>query len=159
MDSNDCISHESGDRNVLGGDATPSPVGDGPGQGEPSRRTALECLNAELAILDRPLEENGVEVYDEPPLASRWRRAGATLGLFMLLAGATSFGLARWSTPAIANEAAPSAPVAVAAPPTAAPRPAAPSPAGSPPAAPAVAGHGPRHHHHHHHHHHSAFRR
>jgi hypothetical protein len=153
MDSNDWISHEPGDRNVLGGDPTPTPVGEGPADREPSLRTALECLNAELAILDRPLEDD-VEYYDDPPLASRWRRAGATLGLFMLLAGATTFGLARWSTPAIANEAVPSAPLAVAAAPTAAPGPAAPSQAG--PATPAVAARAPRHHHHHHHH---AFRR
>lgn len=165
MDSNDWISHEPGDRNILGGDGTPTPVGEGPGEGEQSRRTALERFNAELAVLDRPLEDD-IEYYDDPPPVSRWRRAGATLGLFMMLGGVTSFAVARWSSPAIANEADPSTPVAVATtapvtvpPGTAAPEPATPGTPAPAPAAAAVAARAPRHHHHHHHHHHYAFRR
>jgi hypothetical protein len=51
-----------------------------------ARRTTLETFNDEMAVLDRPLE-NEVEYVDEAPQPSRWRGvalfAGIVLGLGM----------------------------------------------------------------------------
>ena len=145
-------------------------------------RTTLDRLNAELAIFDRPLEDD-VEYYDDPPPRRLWQRIGATLGAFTLLGAVAGFAVTHWSSPAAATEVSPRAPLAAPAPvalPPSAPPAAVPAavaetddeaaPDTAPDLAPAVgparsrgdwtilqpAGsrhqHGRAHHHHHHHH-------
>jgi hypothetical protein len=95
------------------------------------RRTTLEAFNEEMAVLDRPLE-NEVEYYDETPPA-KGRKLGALAGA-MLVLGAAGFLLlsrASGSTPA-------TPPLAIAAPAAPAPSPApVATPVAPAPAAPA----------------------
>ena len=101
------------------------------------RKTTLETFNDEMAILDRPLE-NDVEYYDEKP-PSRWR------GMRSILVGVIAIGAASGlvfvkmrSSNAAASTAAATAPAAPAVLPSAAiaaaPAPAAPAPAAAVPA-------------------------
>lgn len=57
------------------------------------RRTTLESFNAELAVLDRPLEGE-IEYYDEPPRRSR-RSIGTMVGLVGMLGSVAAFALTR----------------------------------------------------------------
>jgi len=66
------------------------------------RRTTLECFNEELAVLDRPLE-NEVEYYDDPPPPSPWRWAGGIAGAAVLLGVAAGFLLTRQPSVALAS--------------------------------------------------------
>ena len=99
------------------------------------RKTTLETFNDEMAVLDRPLE-NDVEYYDEKP-PSRWR--GITSALFGVVVIGAASGLvfvkmrssnaapaqAAASAPAPAPVATPSAAIALAPAPAPAPTPAA----------------------------------
>jgi hypothetical protein len=38
------------------------------------RRSTLETFNEEMALLDRPLENDEIEYYDEEPPPRRWPR-------------------------------------------------------------------------------------
>jgi hypothetical protein len=49
-----------------------------------TRRSTIERFNDELAVLDRPLE-NEVEYYDDPPTRAPWRRLMAVAGGAVLL--------------------------------------------------------------------------
>ncbi len=75
-------------------------------------RTTLDRFNAELAILDRPLEDD-IEYYDDPRPRRLWQRIGATLGAFTLLGAVAAFAVTRWSSPAAATEAVPRAALSV----------------------------------------------
>ena len=66
---------------------------DGEGQPPRPRRNTLECFNAELAVLDRPLESD-IEYYDEPPRRSR-RWLGTVVGLVGMLGSFAAFALTR----------------------------------------------------------------
>jgi len=99
------------------------------------RKTTIETFNDELAVLDRPLE-NDVEYYDEKP-PSRWPKItsvlfgvvviGAASGLVFVKMRSSNAAPAQAAAPAPAV-ATPSAPIAVA--PAPAPTPvAAPTPA------------------------------
>src|SRR5262245_55215824 len=100
------------------------------------RKTTLETFNDELAVLDRPLE-NDVEYYDEKP-PSHWRGVtsvlfgvvviGAASGLVFVKMRSSNAAPAQAAAPAPAPAATPSAPIAVAPAPAPAPA-AAPTPA------------------------------
>jgi hypothetical protein len=94
------------------------------------RRDSLETFNLEMAPLDRPIEGE-VEYEDEPP--SRWRQAGALVGivLFVGLAGALLIARQQSKAATRTEKAQQQAPAA------AAPAPAAPVAAAAQPAAPA----------------------
>jgi hypothetical protein len=122
MDGN-WSSRDGGDSSEVGADTMPG-LGDPlPGGSGRLRRTTLDQLNAELAVLDRPLEDE-VEYYDDPPPNRTWRRVGTALGAFLFLGVGALFAIARWSPPAVADEAVQSSRLVV---PAAAPPPAAPS--------------------------------
>ena len=59
------------------------------------RRTTLETFNDEMAVLDRPLE-NDVEYFDEKPPAKR-RRFGAIAGGVLVLGAVASLLFSRGS--------------------------------------------------------------
>ena len=71
---------------------------DGDGQHPRVRRTTLESFNAELAVLDRPLEGE-IEYYDDPPRRSR-RWVGTVVGLVGMLGSVAAFALTRHPTTA-----------------------------------------------------------
>ena len=93
------------------------------------RKTTIETFNDELAVLDRPLQ-NDIEYYDEKP-PSRWRGVtsvlfgvvviGAASGLVFVKMRSSNAAPAQASAPAPAPVATPSA--AIAAAPTPAPAP------------------------------------
>src|SRR5262245_59285362 len=95
---------------------------------DPTRRphSTLETFNLEMAPLNRPIEGD-VEYEDEPP--SRWRRAGAFVGIVLFVGLAGSLMIARQQSKAAARAEAkqPQAPAATA--PAPAAQPAAPAPA------------------------------
>ena len=66
------------------------------------RRTTLECFNEELAILDRPLE-NDVAYYDDPPPPSPWRWAGGIMGAALFFGAAVGVLLTRQPSAAQAS--------------------------------------------------------
>ncbi len=66
---------------------------DGEGQHPRPRRNTLERFNAELAVLDRPLESE-IEYYEEPPRRSR-RWLGTVVGLVGMLGSVAAFALTR----------------------------------------------------------------
>jgi len=163
MDGNDGSVHHEGNPSAFGGDPTPAPLVDALADAGPVGPTALDQLNAELAILDRPLEDD-IEYEDEPPPSRPWRRAGAALGALMLLAGVAGLAVTRRSAAAlpalVAVAEAPSDSASGHPPDLTAPaeQPDAPTrgePAAVQPARPhhrhGHAAHGSHHHHHHHH--------
>jgi hypothetical protein len=81
------------------------------------RRTTLETFNDEMAVLDRPLE-NDVEYFDEKPPAKR-RRFGAIAGGVLVLGAVASLLFSRGS-----GEAHATPPLAIASAPVTAPAPA-----------------------------------
>jgi hypothetical protein len=104
------------------------------------RRSTIERFNDELAVLDRPLEED-VEYYDDPPPRSPWRRVVAVAGGAALLGGLAAFVFTHRSATVSDDNRAPSAAlVSPAAAPSAAPvaaAPPAPLALNEPPAPPA----------------------
>ena len=123
-----------------------------------ARRSTIEQFNDELAVLDRPLEDD-VEYYDEPAPRRPWRRAAALFGALALLGGGTALAVSRRSAPVAERSTAEPPRVAlVLAAPSLAPAPELAPPAALPPPAPMVrpaqpaATHRPGSHHHKRHH-------
>ena len=81
------------------------------------RRSTIETFNDELAVLDRPLEQD-VEYFDEKPPA-KGRRFGAIAGAVLVLGAAASLLVSRGSGQAHATP-----PLAIASAPVTAPAPA-----------------------------------
>lgn len=105
---------------------------------ERNQKSTLENFNAEMSLLERPLETE-VEYFDEAPPPSRWRRIGLFAGIVVVMGLGGGLVLSRQrqataETPAQA--AAQPAPAAAPAAPTVL---AATAPAAEPAAAPAAA--------------------
>jgi len=109
----------------------PPPVPGAPTTEVRARRSTLETFNEEMAVLERPLE-NDVEYIDEAPQPSRWRGvalfAGIVLGMGM--GGGVILSRRQPAVQPIAKAPQPVAPAPVAA---------APAPDPAPAAAPAAA--------------------
>src|SRR5581483_9300070 len=59
------------------------------------RRSTLETFNEEMALLDRPLENEEIEYYDEEPPRRPWRRLGAFVVVAAIGVAGGAFGGAR----------------------------------------------------------------
>jgi len=110
-----------------------------------NQKSTLETFNAEMSLLERPLEGE-VEYFDEAPPPSRWRRVGLFAGIVVVMGLGGGLVLSRQrqataETPAqaAAQPAPAAAPAARAVLAATAPAAAAPMPAAEPAAAPAAA--------------------
>jgi hypothetical protein len=74
-----------------------------PGEGGRVRRSTLERFNDELAVLDRPLEDD-VEYYDDPPPRQLLRRAAAACGVLALVGAGAVLAVGRRSASANSND-------------------------------------------------------